>query len=70
MRLPTCDDVLHVAEHAPTRGDPSEIALRPPLDDLWPDHRPPGVSFPPFLSLIAVLAMTIWVLANIFGRVP
>lgn len=70
MRLPTCDDLLHVAERAPTRGDPSEIALRPPLHELWPDLPQRSISFPPFLSLIAVLAMTIWVLANIFGRVP
>lgn len=70
MRLPTCDDVLHVAESSPTRGDPSEIALRRPLEELWPSHPRNSVSFPPFLSLIAVLAMTIWVLANIFGRVP
>jgi len=59
-----------VVQRAPTRGDPSEIALRPPLQELWPSHTNRTLSFPPFLSLIAILALTIWVLANVFGRVP
>jgi hypothetical protein len=70
MRMPTSNELVQISGRASTRGDPSEIALRPPLHEMWSSRPQHSLSFPPFLSLIAVLALTIWVLLNAFGRAP